>query len=294
MSRSIRKSASAGLPRIRIAAPIEPAFAPVQIALANGLFQAEQVAVENVAVPPGVAALDLLLHGDADIVMGSLWFAASRPDRPIVCLGQINARCHHVLVGRPDVDPLLVGPRVRVLVPGHAPTPAVALYETVAKARPEWRLTAVPLPNSRAVEAEFFDYGVGDLALVPLDRAVTRNAQVVLDIPELLGPVPWSVLFGRTESTTILAEGWTRVRRGLADAVRWLETATKDDITETLRSSPGGGSTVEAVMEFVRIGLWPPSLTLDRTAAARWYCALARYGAIPDLVSVDSLEVVEQ
>jgi ABC-type nitrate/sulfonate/bicarbonate transport system substrate-binding protein len=260
---------------IRIAAPAEPAFAPLWLASDLGFFAEEHVDVQWVANPPGVSALDLLSAGDVDVIVGSLWFTLARPELGLVCIGQINARCHHLLVARREghrnskveaVD--LIRADSTILVPGHAPTPTVALLAAFQKANfPRPRL--IPLPNSVVVEEEFAA-GSGDLAVLPLDRALALGAQMVLNIPSRLGPVPWSVLFANVGTVASHAESLERVLRATGKTSRWIQNADVEELREAARGRAWLTESAPALLVYAELGLWNGAPQIDRDAAKAW------------------------
>lgn len=285
----------AGWESLRIAVPSEPAFASFGIADELGLFAQERLKVDYVVVPPGLSALELLVERTVEVIVGSLWFALSRPELDLVCLGQANARCHHVLVARPNpgqdaatefAESLTTGSRV--LIPGHAPTPAAALYAALEEAGvTAGQLRYIPFLDSMAVETEFFDREVGDLALVPLDRAINRRAQLALDVPKRLGPVPWSVLFAQRPMEAGLAERGRRLLRALRHCGEWLAQVAGSELEAVSRRL--GWSTEEAssIAAYAALGLWPPTPTVDRRAADRWTAVLQSEGLVKSSVSAE-------
>lgn len=294
-NRDVFAVGEAGRESLRIAVPSEPAFASLGFADEVGFLAQERLKVERVVVPPGLSALESLVQRTVDVIVGSLWFALSRPELGLVCLGQANARCHHVLVARPkpgqDVaieSPVLLTPGSRVLVPGHAPTPAVALYAALEQAGvTNGRFRYIPFLDSMAVETEFFDREVGDLALVPLDRAINRGAQLALDVPKRLGPVPWSVIFALRPMEAELADRCGRFMRALRHCGEWLDQVAGSELQSISRRLGYSSQEASAIDAYAALGLWPSAPSVDRPAADRWTAILQSEGLVKKSVSAE-------
>jgi ABC-type nitrate/sulfonate/bicarbonate transport system substrate-binding protein len=278
---------------MKVAIPQEPAFATFALASAHGWFAEAGVDVEAVVVPPGLSGLDLLRRGEVDLIAGSLLFALT--DLDVLCVGVLNSRCHHVVVARPDDDRDHSalggrnGPPVVILVPGHAPTPVVALQEGLRRAGWSPATQLVPYPNSGVVAQHFIHHGHGDLALVPFDVAVEHGLPVVLSLAQALGPIPWSVLMTHRSRADLV----DRSLRHMLDAIKRAAQALTDEVSgSTLVGLPPSARWLvlasPSLRKYAESGLWPTDCALDVVSTQRWADILARARVAP-AVDVNAL-----
>ncbi|HEX3564870.1 MAG TPA: hypothetical protein VHU17_05815 [Acidimicrobiales bacterium] len=164
----------------------------------------------------------------------------------------------------------------------------MALYAALEQAGvTNRRFRYIPFRDSMAVETEFFDREVGDLALVPLDRAINRQAQLVLDVPKRLGLVPWSVLFALQPMGSELAERCRRLMRALRHCGEWLAQVAGSELQTISRRLGWSAQEAIAIDAYAALGLWPPTPSVDRPAADRWTAILQSEGLVSGSVSAE-------
>lgn len=279
--------------RIRLAAAPNLVYLPHHLGISQGHFSAAGVDVEIVDHEAGRSDItDLVISGEADIVLGSLVYAYALSRRtPAAIVAISNQQTRHFLFQRtssePDPQPFAwtsLRGRVIVVEPTTVPTSWVAFV--AALRRQGLGLDDVPTLvgyTPHAVLDEFLA-GAGDYFLGAIDAVTNPGVRVVSALAEPLGPLPWSVYCARRDWVLEHNEAVHRFRDGLADALRWLGAAALPTATDAaMECFPlHDRALVETTIDhYRRIAFWAADPVPRRDDIARWESYLQEGGLLP-------------
>ncbi len=278
--------------RVRLGVTFRSVFyAPYYVALHRGLFAHEGVELEAETFGDGRLVTAKLEAGELDAGIGGIMRSLVSFDRGAtsvpVHFARINDRDGFFLLGRtePFDWPDLLGRRLILFA--EAPTPWYVLRAHLRDRglNPDRIHVIADYPTDRAEAA--FRGGEADFLEAPahVAEALARDGAAVIlrAMGEQTGPLPYSsycappaVLRGRPELIAAV------VRAHVA-ALRWMQTATGDEIWETIRPSFADGDAEvlrRAVERYRRLGTWAADATLPRDRFDRLAGMLQRGGLV--------------
>lgn len=281
---------------LRVATARSLAYVPQFAAEHLGLFAEEDLAVRFVYGPASAKLADHVGTGRADLVLGSLWFAASSTNGQLVPRIQLNAQCRYFVFGRPEAAGRtfrwsdLSGRRV--LMGMAAPTPWVALREILHRAQVSIDEILINPGLSPDEAVAQFGGGVADYLLTDGEAAIDPQLIELASFADGLGPVPWSVYSGPRAASSAAESGVAKFARALARAQDWVYAAAASEVGKTVEEAfPDIPSEArERIVErYRRIRLWAPTTKLDVVTADRWMRTLWRWGLLSQELTVADL-----
>jgi NitT/TauT family transport system substrate-binding protein len=272
---------------LRVATARSLAYAPQFLADRLGYFANEGLTVEFLYGPPNVSLASYVATGRADLVLGSLWFAAASAHPDLVPRIQLNSQCRYFVFGRPDQSkrPFRWSDLVsrRVLLGMGAPTPWVALREILFRSGvPLDEVLITPGFSPEEAVAEFLA-GSGDYLMADGEVAEDGQLEEIAAFADPLGPVPWSVYSGPMDSSDSLDERVTKFVLSLARAQTWVHEATLLEIATSLEATFPDvemRNRVRIVERYRRIQLWARTTELDVDASNQWLQLLWKWGLL--------------
>lgn len=272
---------------LRIATAPSLAYTPQFVADNLGFFADEALAVEFIYGPPSAKLAGQVGMGHADLVLGSLWFAAASTGRDLIPRIQLNAQCRYFVFAREPAAKQafrwsdLAGRRV--LIGMAAPTPWVALREILHRGNvPLDRVLVTPGFGCSEAVAEF-TAGTGDYLISDGEVAVDDRLTAVAAFADQLGPVPWSVYSASAQRSALLDDRIARFSRALVRAQAWVYDAGISDVSGALDATFAHLSPearIRIIERYRGIRLWARTTELDRQAGDRWMAMLWRWGLI--------------
>lgn len=283
---------------LRIASYQSPSYAPQYVAAALGAYEEHGVQVEFVTTRPGFGLALAVAAGEADALVGNLWFALrfGREEDPWVPFAQVNQQCRYLVAARRDGGRdgfAWSALRDRaVIVPSDAPTPWVAFREAVR--RQELSLDdikVVPGYSNRDAVGEFVA-GVGDFLLIDCELGLGDGLVEVADVASVIGPVPWSVYCAPRSTVLRRRDDLERFRRALGVAQRWVTEHGGDEIGAAIDGQLPNfetGALKRIADRYKRLRMWCAEPMPDAGQAARWNEMLVRWGLLSGEVRSDEV-----
>ena len=213
-------------------------YAPQWVAEGLGLFEKRGLQLDFGQTRPGYGLAASLFEGEADLLLGNLWFCFSFTDtnRRLVPIAQSNRQCHHLLLGR-DTEPAFEWSLLRqrtLLIPSDAH--AVGSVGEKCCEEPKYPLTTSTSSRGscRATPSTYSGRGIGDFILLSAEFAQGTDWPELAALADLLGPVPWSVYCLRPSSLTHFSNEVDIFYSALMDAQLWIEAHSADDVSDVV------------------------------------------------------------
>lgn len=274
---------------LRVASARHLAYAPQYVALAEGFFDAEGLAVELLPQPVGQTSIvAMIASGGADLVVGSVLFALRMKDEGLapILIAQSNQQTRHVLMVRPESPrPDFVWENLRgrsvVIYPNPVPTPWAAFREVLA--RKNIPLDGIKLiigyqPDAAVSE---FQRGVGDFLLVDQDSAQGTGLVEAASVADALGPVPWSLYCADSRRHSRDPQSFTAFRRALGLGIERLYQGNDLRLAGVLAEffpETGPEHIGSLIKRYRDARIWTPGAAVMDEPMRRWSAALVRAG----------------
>jgi NitT/TauT family transport system substrate-binding protein len=281
-----------------------PNYLPEYLADELGFFREEGLEIRRFAHDPWTGALDELVAGRADAVLGGAWLPALYHDyaRKLSIFAQINGRYPLALLSRKPVDAndwsWLAGKTV--LVPSSGGAAAYMLFTGLLReAGIDPGQMTILRDLSHEMYADLFIGGLGDAIvtyMVVAHRVMAQgHAVLATSLAKLSGPIPNSVYYTLPE---VLQRGDAakHFTRALQRAVDWLAVngVRTSEVRQVLAKQwPEGNQDhlLEIAEEYHAVGLWSDGVRVSRAAMDRWQKLLVQGGLLKAPIAYADLVV---
>lgn len=228
------------LQTLRVSSAHSLSYAPQYIAQALGMFASEGLDVTFVNYPPSFAKLGSTLANETDLLLGSPVYGdrLRRLGIDVEIVAQSNQQAPLVICGSKGVSTEFQWTDLRgsvvIISRGSTPTSWVAWSESL-------RMTGLSLTDIRSVigyspadGVSEFRNGIGDYLVTDAETAIGNGFAELAAIPDILGPVAFSVYLAMPCSEGPLEEAHARFRRAISSAQQWLYSHDERDASSVL------------------------------------------------------------
>jgi len=281
-------------------------YAPYYLAEARGAFtrQGLDLRMETAGTP--TLAAQAVLEGRADLAwsgpMRVMQHRAADPNSPLTAFCAVIMRDPFMIVGRSEREGLHLAElgTFRLGLVTEVPTPVWCLAHAVAEAggqKVKDRAGGTMAENVASLLAGKLD---AIQVFEPYASQVEAAGGAVWYSQSSYGPLAYSSLYSTGATLTARREALRGMVRALAETLRWLETATPEEVATLLEARFPDlplDIRIRAVARYQAAGLWTDGPHMPRAAFDALGAAMLRAGALPHIpdfgICVDEAIVTE-
>jgi len=281
-------------------------YAPYYLAEARGAFarQGLDLRMETAGTP--TLAAQAVLEGRADLAwsgpMRVMQHRAADPNSPLTAFCAVIMRDPFMIVGRSEREGLHLAElgTFRLGLVTEVPTPVWCLAHAVAEAggqKVKDRAGGTMAENVASLLAGKLD---AIQVFEPYASQVEAAGGAVWYSQSSYGPLAYSSLYSTGATLTARREALRGMVRALAETLRWLETATPEEVATLLEARFPDlplDIRIRAMARYQAAGLWTDGPHMPRAAFDALGAAMLRAGALPHIpdfgICVDEAIVTE-
>ncbi len=267
-------------------------YAPYYLAEARGAFarQGLDLRMETAGTP--TLAAQAVLEGRADLAwsgpMRVMQHRAADPNSPLTAFCAVIMRDPFMIVGRSEREGLHLAElgTFRLGLVTEVPTPVWCLAHAVAEAggqKVKDRAGGTMAENVASLLAGKLD---AIQVFEPYASQVEAAGGAVWYSQSSYGPLAYSSLYSTGATLTARREALRGMVRALAETLRWLETATPEEVATLLEARFPDlplDIRIRAMARYQAAGLWTDGPHMPRAAFDALGAAMLRAGALPHI-----------